>query len=302
MRLQRPALTLCLTLLLTVATRPVGAQDVIVPEAREFPERSAWLSPEGYVTHSGAAMEIPIVGGVGLATFTDVRVPFGDLALRSRFGGGVSIAEPDFDHYLRTGHLFSPELGVESDMRGSRFRIVLGVYSNVPVGAGEVQEQTGRGPAPLHDDALLGLGESNVRRLRGGWDGYLATRDTWVGRLSMAAEVNLDTYVVVGAQAAVELWIGLDDGTVRGGFTSHVEGAARFWGASLAGLRSTLVLRPTEGWYGAGDLEPVFGLEPFLRLVPPIEPIAPLVELSTFVDLTSELRELTVRAALGMVF
>ena len=299
----RPGLAFCLALVTVAAARPAGAQDVVVPDATQFPERGAWLTPEGYVLHSVSMAERdPGPHVTSLVTLTEVRVPLGPFALRSSFGGALFVVS-DPDAGFRSGHLFSPELGLETDLRGSNFRIVLGASSNVPVGAAEVQESVPmRAPFPIADETLIEFAELELRQPSGGWDARLVPRDTWVGRLSMAAEVNLDPYVVVGAEAGMELWIGLGDGAVTGGFTSRIEAGARFWGASLAGLRSMLVLRPTGAWYGAGDLEPVFGLEPFLRLVPPAEPIAPLIELSTFADLTSELRELTVRAALGMVF
>lgn len=85
---------------------------------------------------------------------------------------------------------------------------------------------------------------------------------------------------------------------------STLEGGARFWDASLAGVR----VRGTAQTLPEGRIvwpvrEVMLGVEPFLRLAwTEPTPVGGFLELSTFSELTSPLRTVTVRATMGALF
>ena len=52
-----------------------GAQEIVLPESTAYPERTAWLEPEGFVAHSvSTSVGDPLYPVQTLVTVTEIRV------------------------------------------------------------------------------------------------------------------------------------------------------------------------------------------------------------------------------------
>jgi len=285
-----------------------GAQEIVLPESTAYPERTAWLEPEGFVAHSViASVGDPALPVQTLVTVTEVRVPLGPIALRTRAGGAVHLfdLDPECGEHVHVGHVYAPELGLDVGVRGDGFRVLFGVSSTVPFAGAEVIEDTTpsrlRGPLPADWTAESDL---FLRSFEAGRDFGIVQRDLWVGAAMARGELGLGRHVVVAASARLELSVQPERGLVTTRVLSTLEGGARFWDASLAGVR----VRGTAQTLPEGRIvwpvrEVMLGVEPFLRLAwTEPTPVGGFLELSTFSELTSPLRTVTVRATMGALF
>lgn len=269
---------------LAVHCTPAQAQT----SALDWPHRGAALRPTGMVETSTmwSTGRVQYAGGDffeehHFAFAVDARVPIESLLLEVSVLDVVSVLRASDGDETAEGTynaLGNPRVGASwhsADDAGLRLEI--GGALNIPYLARQNVQRLELGSAgPGYGVVIV----PDRARLRGGWSAFQLTDARFAVTAHARVELDPSPDLAIGGELDLPLVFQLDRGQTVFLPQLAVEGAYRFFGFSLVGLRLQGVVVHIAGRYGFDVL-----LEPFLRLAQRIDAVAAYGAVSVQLDL-----------------